>query len=178
MNKLIKINLGTLATIITAVFLMSFIPVSDIDIKQETSTELVPSELPPPPTISLDWKTVNVNFTLSGHYVVQYSDMVSGMDPSHHMTWGCGNIDLGSGSSGWDCSATSTYFSVSGADYCQFLYVTSDLTPLPGQPVIHTIDLRVRDNEGDESNWAGLTLVINYVQNPSSSEPANPCDFQ
>jgi len=178
MNKLTKIKLGIFPIIILAVFLMSFIPMSDKDIKQETATELVPSELPPAPTISLDWKTVNVNFTLSGHYVVQYSDMVSGMDPNHHMTWGCGNIDLSPGSSGWDCSASSTYFSVSGADYCQFLYVTSNLTPTPGQPVYHTIDLRVRDDEGDESNQAGITLVINYVQNPSSSEPANPCDFQ
>jgi len=177
MNKL-KINFGILSTIIAAIFLMSFIPMSERTINTETPIELAPSELPPASGLTVGWKTVNVNFTLSGHYVVQYSDMVSGMDPNHHMTWGCGNIDLSPGSAGWDCSATSTYFSVAGADYCQFLYITSELTPLPGQPVIHTVDIQVRDDEGDVSNYGGLTLIINYVQNPSSSEPANPCDFQ
>ena len=47
MNKLTKIKLGIFPIIILAVFLMSFIPMSDKDIKQETATELVPSELPP-----------------------------------------------------------------------------------------------------------------------------------
>ena len=73
MNKLTKIKLGIFPIIILAVFLMSFIPMSDKDIKQETATELVPSELPPASGLYVSWSTVEVNFNLSGHYVVRYS---------------------------------------------------------------------------------------------------------
>jgi hypothetical protein len=100
MTKLIKISFGILATIIAAILLMSFIPMSEEAIKQEIPTELVPSELPSASSLYVSWSTIEVNFNYSGHYVVRYSDNVSGLAPNHTISWGCGNIDLDPNASG------------------------------------------------------------------------------
>jgi len=175
MNKLTKIKLGIFPIIILAVFLMSFIPMSDKDIKQETATELVPSELPPASGLYVSWSTVEVNFNLSGHYVVRYSNNVSGLELNHTLSWGCGYVDVQPNTSSWDCSRSETYYYDAVGTDCDYIGVTSNSTPSPGNPAIHSIDFRVKDDQGVESNWGGITLVIKYVQNPANSEPANPC---
>ena len=175
MKKLIKVNIWAFPIMIIAILLMSFNTIPDKDNKQEANIDLVPSELPPASGLYVSQSTVEVNFNLSGHYVVRYSDNVSGLAPNHTISWGCGSIDVDPDASGWQCTRSETYFYAATGTDCNYIAVSSNVTPTPGTPVTHTIDFRVRDDQGEESNWGAITLVINYVENPSNSEPANPC---
>jgi len=91
------------------------------------------------------------------------------------MRWGCGYLDIDPSTESWDCNVTTSYFSANGASDCQYIKISSDLTPTQGRDVTHTIDIRVRDEEGDESNRGGITLIIHYTPYPEASEPLNPC---
>jgi hypothetical protein len=176
MNKSKKVKHLIIAPIIfVSIIFMSFIAIADNEVRQETTLEMNPLELPVSKSISVGWKTVDVYHRISGHYIIRYADLVSGVNPSHNMRWGCEYVDIDPSSGGWDCDVTTTYFSANGAEQCQYIHVFSNSTPTQGNNAMHTIDIRVRDEEGDESNWGGITLIIHYTPNPESSEPTNPC---
>lgn len=176
MNISKKVKHLIIAPIIFAsIIFMSFIAIADNEVRQETTLEMNPLDFPVSKSISVGWKTVNVYHRTSGNYIISYADLVSGVNPSHNMRWGCGYLDINPSTEGWDCDVTTTYFSANGANHCQYIKITSNLTPTQGNNVTHTLDIRVRDEEGDESNLGGITLIIHYTPNPDSSEPSNPC---
>jgi len=156
---------------------MSFIPLANNNgTINNNSKELLTPDPFSPNNLTLNLKEVNVDYRTSGNYYVIYSDMVSGMNPNHTMTWGCGNLDLKPGTSDWDCSDIEPYFSAYGAEGCEYIYIHSNCVPDPEHPLVtHTINLKVKDNQGDESNEAGITFRIHYTSTPESGEPVNPC---
>ncbi|MDD4373728.1 MAG: hypothetical protein PHG67_07405 [Bacteroidales bacterium] len=162
--------------ILVSIFFMAFIPRTDKYVQQEIDMDASPFELPSSRNLSVGWKEVNVYQRLSGVYYIKYSDLVSGIDPDHHLTYGCGYLDINNNTVGWDCNVTETWFSASGAlPHCEYIKVTSNSTPTPGNHAIHTINIRVKDDEGEESNWGGITLNIFYTPFPSASQPQHPC---
>jgi len=162
-----------LALVFISVAFMSFIPSAN-SINNKNNTQLVTPDPGETNDLSVGWKTVEVDQRESGNYYVKYSDIVSGMDPNNP-TWGCGYLDIDPNTSGWNCEITTPYFHASGGDNCEYIYVHSYCTPAPGNPVTHTIDIKVRDSQGNESNQGGITLIIDYTANPSTSEPNSPC---
>ncbi len=156
-----------------SVALMSFIP-SVNTVNNSNNSQLTTPDSGETNGLQVGWKEVQVDQRASGNYYVKYSDIVSGMDPNNP-TWGCGYLDIDRPTSGWQCSITTPYYYASGGDNCEYIYVHSYLTPSPGNSVYHTIDVKVRDAQGNESNWGGITLIINYSANPSTSEPNAPC---
>jgi hypothetical protein len=138
--------------------------------------EVSPIEFSSMRKINVGWKEVNVYHRLSGVYYIKYSDLVSGINPDHNLTYGCGYLDINKNTEGWDCNVTAAWFSAYGAyPHCEYIKVTSNSTPTPGNHAIHTIDIRVKDDEGEESNWGGITLNIYYTAFPSASQPVAPC---
>ena len=129
-------------------------------------------------SIHVGWKEVNVNYNTSGKYYVLYSDIVdlSNIDPDHTMMWGCGYLDLTTLTTSWDCTDIEQWFSAYGSENCAYIYIQSNSVPDPQHPVAtHTINVKVRDDHGDASNFGGITFKIHYVPNPDNSEPMSPC---
>ena len=85
MKKIIKLNIWTFPIITIAILLMSFSTIPNNGYNQEVKCDATPSELPPASGLYVSWSTVEVNFNLSGHYVVRYSDNVSGLASNHTM---------------------------------------------------------------------------------------------
>ena len=165
-------------TIISVSFLLMSTTPLTVNSSNKDNIELTNNLNVPACAPHAGWKEVEVWYRTSGNYTVQYSDLVSGVDPDHDMTWGCGSLDLDEDGGGWECNRTATYFYATGATYCQHIAVASYLTPTQGNPVTHTIDFRVKDDEGHVSNWGGITLVIKWRAFVDTSEPYNPCNNQ
>ncbi len=155
---------------------MSFIPSTNITTNNEKNAKLLPPDQSTRYNIQVGWKTVNVYYRTNGDYYVLYSDLVSGMDPNHTMTWGCGNLDLDPNIPGWNCSVTRTWFYASGSEGCEYIFIHSLGIPDPIHPIVrHTIDIKVKDDQGDESNWGAITFIIHYTSTPGVGEPMAPC---
>ncbi len=162
-----------LALAFVSVALMSFIPSANT-VNNSNNSQLT---TPDPGDIHfhVDWKTVHVQYRTSGNYYVLYSDLVSGMHPEHTMTWGCGNLDLIPDTPDWDCSDIESTFSANGAEGCEYISVHSNLVPTPYNSIFHTINIQVKDDQGDESDAGGIHLYIDYTATPASGDPVSPC---
>ena len=173
--KKIKKFIYLLTLVVPAIVLMAFNPFVNKSNLSNENNKLLQETPPTPPNIYVKWKTVDVTYRTSGNYVIQYSDMVSSDDPATLM-WGCGYLDIDKPTPGWQCSISNSYFTASGTESCNFIYVHSYLTPDPSHPTVtHTIDVKVRNSQGVESNWGGITLIIHYSSTPDPTEDANPC---
>ena len=174
MKNLKKLNM-LLVLIFVSVAFMSFIPSTNSNSAGNNSDKVLLTPDPSSPNnLYVGWKEVNVDYRTSGNYYVLYSDIVS-LSSGQTMTWGCGNLDLKPGTPEWDCSDVETYFSAYGSEGCEYIYIHSNCTPTPGNPAVHTINIKVKDDQGDESNAGGITFMIHYTPTPSSGEPTNPC---
>ena len=103
--------------------------------------------------------------------------MVTNLAPNHTMSWGCGHLDVDKPTGGWQCNVTKQYYTASGSDGCEYIYLHSLIVPTAGNPLVtHTIDVRVVDDQGEVSNFGGITLKIHYNSTPDATEPVNPCN--
>ncbi len=173
--KKIKKFIYLLTLVVPAIVLMAFNPFVNKSNLSNENNKLLQKTPPTPTNIYVSWKTVDVTYRTSGNYVIQYSDMVSSDDPATLM-WGCGYLDIDKPTPGWQCNVTKELYTASGTTGCEYIYVHSLIAPTtPEQPVYHTIDVKVRDSRGVESNWGGITLIIHYSSTPDPTEDANPC---
>lgn len=175
MKNLKKLNI-LLVLIFVSVAFMSFIPSTNSKSASNNSDKILLTPDPSSPNnLYVGWKEVNVDYRTSGDYYVLYSDIVS-LSSGHTMTWGCGNLDLIPVTPEWDCSDVETYFSASGGEGCEYIFIHSNLPQNPNYPLVtHTIDIKVKDDQGDVSNAGGITLNIHYTPNPSNADPMDPC---
>ncbi len=169
MKRIYKINISIVLLLVAMIF-MSFIPFAKKDINTNKTNKINITAA----NLWVGWKTVDVTYRTSGNYIVKYADLVS-LDPGHSITWGCGYLDIDKLTAGFQCSVTRDYYTATGANSCEYIYVHSLATPLPGETVVNTIDVRVMDDQGVISNWGGITLNIHNNGNPDNSEPVNPC---
>ena len=177
MKNLKKFNV-LLALISISVVLMAFIPSTNSNGVINNNSEVLATPDPSSPNnLSVAWKTINVNYRTSGNYYVLYSDLISGLESDHSMIWGCGYLDIDKNTSEWQCTVTKDYYTASGADNCEYIYVHSLAIPEPGYSATHTIDIRVLDDHGVVSTWGAITLIIHNNGIPDNSEPVNPCSF-
>ncbi len=163
-----------LTLVFVSVAFTAFIP-SVNNVNNKNNTQLVTPDPGETNNLQVLWKTVDVTQNTSNEYVVLYSDIVDGMDPSNP-TWGCGYLDIDPDVSGWNCNFTTQWFYANGAEGCEYISVHSNSVLDPNNPLaVHTIRVKVRDAQGEESNWGGITLQIHYTPNPDNSAPVNPC---
>jgi hypothetical protein len=176
MKNLKKLNI-LLALIFVSVALMSFIPSTNSNsVINNNGEKLFTPDPSASESLHVGWKEVNVNYRTSGNYYVLYSDIVSNINPDHTMTWGCGNLDLIPSSPDWDCNETKTWFSAGGSEGCAYIHIHSNCILNPNNPTaIHTLDIKVKDNQGDVSNVGGITFIIHYTATPNAGEPTSPC---
>lgn len=175
MKKINNIKYTFIAIVLASSLLMSFNPTRVNDENQESSMEMLQIDASEKSRdLEVGWKEVHKFQHASDTYYILYSDLISGIDPDIGLSYGCGHLDVDIVTPGWQCNVSKTYFNAYGYEGCAYIAVKSLVTPTQGNPAVHTIDFRVRDNAGTSSNNGAITLYIHYVPIPNNMQ-TNPC---
>jgi len=157
--------------------LMSFLPIeSGEEIVKMKTVEKISEPINCIPYANWDPVEYEVDMNSSGVYYVPYYDLVGVTgDPQCYVPAGCGYVDIDLYTEGFQCARNGYGFTAYASDRCTYIAVRSTLTPTQSDPVTHTINFRVMDEDGNVSGEGGRTLLIKWRPFVPTSVQVSPC---